>query len=169
MSVPAKISDLIGALEFESEEHQTWFDRQTGQIVMAANEVMTALEEGDDERLAELPDWQKEEIETGRQVMEDTGERFIDAPDKFDFHEYRHMERFVRSIPDESDAEQLWRAIKGKGAFRSFKDTLRRLGIENLWYRYRDEAMKDFAIAWAESNKIPYIDDTAKASDNQGV
>ena len=76
--------------------------------------------------------------------MEDTGERFIDAPDKFDFHEYRHMERFIRSIPDESNAEQLWRAIKGKGAFRSFKDTLHRLGIEDRWYRYRDEAMKDF-------------------------
>ena len=43
MSVSAKISELIAALEFESEEHQTWFDRQTGQIVVVDKEVMTAL------------------------------------------------------------------------------------------------------------------------------
>ena len=31
---PAKLSDLIDPLEFDSEEHVTRFDRQTGRIVI---------------------------------------------------------------------------------------------------------------------------------------
>ena len=69
------------------------------------------------------------------------------------------MERFSRSLEDESAAEQLWRAIKGKGAFRHFKDTLHRLKIEKQWYEYRDKAMKEFVIDWAESHGVAYIDD----------
>ena len=69
-------------------------------------------------------------------------------------------EQFIQSWPDESVAGQLWRAIKGKGAFRYFKDTLHRLGIEKRWYEYRDKAMKDFIISWAEDNGVAYVDDT---------
>jgi hypothetical protein len=33
------------------------------------------------------------------------------------------MERFIGTVENAEAAEQLWRAIKGKGAFRYFKDT----------------------------------------------
>lgn len=168
MSARAKLSDLIEALAFDSEFHRTWFDRQTARSVIVSEEVMTALEQGDEEALNESPDWQKEEIAIGREVFADgEGNRFIDAPNKFEFHEYHHMEKFIRSLPDETIAEQLWRAIKGKGAFRYFKDTLHRLGIEQQWYEYRENAMKEFVIAWAESNGIAWVDDLKRRSDKQ--
>jgi len=162
MKAPAKLSDLIDALEFESEEYLSRFDRQNGRIVAVDRAVMSALEEGDEHGLAGLPEWQQEEVKIGREVLEDGDERFIDPPDRFDFHEYQHMERFIQSLPDESMADQLWRAIKGKGAFRYFKDTLHRLGIEKRWYAYRFDAMKEFVVNWAEDNGVAYIDDTAE-------
>lgn len=100
-------------------------------------------------------------MEIARAVCDDKGERFIDAPDKFDFHEYRHMERFIETVEDGEAAEALWRAIKGRGAFRRFKDTADRLGLLDQWFRYRDEAMKEFVIAWAEANNVPFEDDLA--------
>jgi hypothetical protein len=137
------------------------FDRQMGRVVSVDRDVMNGVEEDDEERLDGLPDWQKDEVEIARAVCDDNGERFIDAPDKFDFHEYRHMERFIETIEDGEAAEALWRAIKGRGAFRYFKDTADRLGLLDRWFRYRDAAMKAFVIEWAEANNVPFEDDVA--------
>jgi hypothetical protein len=160
MNPSAKLSELIDALEFESEESVTRFDRQTGRIVSVDRHILSAFEEGEPDKLGDLPDWQKEGLEIAKAVAEDAGERFIDAPDKFDFHEYRHMERFIGSVENAQAAEELWRAIKGKGAFRYFKDTARRLGLLDQWCRYRDESVKEHVIAWAEANQVTVEDDT---------
>ena len=164
MNPPAKLSDLIEALEFDSPMHIMYFDRQTGRVVSVDRDVMNGVEEGDEERLNGLPDWQKDEVEIARAVCDDNDERFINAPDKFDFHEYRHMECFIETLEDEEAARALWRAIKGKGAFRYFKDTADRLGLLDRWFRYRDGAMKEFVISWAEANNIPFEDDLAGRS-----
>ncbi|MEK7826964.1 MAG: hypothetical protein AAB299_04380, partial [Thermodesulfobacteriota bacterium] len=100
MNPSAKFSDLIEALEFDSPMHIMYFDRQTGRVVSVDRDVMNGVEEGDEEKLRGLPDWQKDEVEIARAVCDDNGERFIDAPDKFDFHEYHHMECFIETLED---------------------------------------------------------------------
>jgi hypothetical protein len=160
MNPSAKLSELIDALEFKSEESVTRFDRQTGRMVSVDRHILSAFEEGQEDELGDLADWQKEGLEIAKAVAEDVGERFIDAPDKFDFHEYRHMERFIGTVENTQAAEELWRAIKGKGAFRYFKDTAHRLGLLDRWYRYRDEAVKEHVIAWAEASQVMVEDDT---------
>jgi hypothetical protein len=160
MNPSAKLSELMETLEFESEESVTRFDRQTGHIVSVDRHILSAFEEGEENELGELPDWQKEGLEIARAVAGDAGERFIAAPDKFDFHEYRHLERFIGTVENTRAAEELWRAIKGKGAFRYFKDTARRLGLLDQWYRYRDAAVKEHVLAWAEANEVTIEDDT---------
>ena len=162
MNPPAKLTDLMDAIEFEFEDYHTYFDRQTGRIISVEKTILSAVEEGDDDALTDAPDWQGEEVEAAKAIVDDPGSRFIPPPYKFDFNEYRHMERFIRSLPDTKAAEQLWRAIKGRGAFRYFKDTLYRLGIEKQWFRYRDEQLKQFVIEWAEANNVAYEDDTQK-------
>ena len=49
----------MDALEFESVERRTYFDRHTGRIVTVADTFLTAVEEGEEEALRSLPDWQK--------------------------------------------------------------------------------------------------------------
>jgi hypothetical protein len=126
---PIKLSELIEALEYDSDEHVTRVDLQNGSVVMVDLSLFEVVEEGDEERLSDLPDWQKEQVEIARAIVANSGERFVEAPDKFEFHEYRHMEWFISTVEDTEAAEQLWRAIKGKGAFRYFKDTANRLEI----------------------------------------
>ena len=156
---PIKLSELIEAVEFDSDEYGSWVDLQTGTLVRVEDAVLNAVEENDDDLLENLPDWQKPEIEIARAVLADSGERFVDPPDKFDFNEYSHMERFIGTIEDAAAAEQLWQAIKGKGAFRYFKDTAHRLGVLKKWYAYRSSAQKEFVRDWAEANQIPVEDD----------
>ena len=95
MNPPAKLSDLIDLLEMESPEYCTRFDRHTGQIVSVDHSILSAVEEGRADSLTDLPDWQKKEVELARALCEDAGERFLRPPDKFEFHEYRQMERFI--------------------------------------------------------------------------
>ncbi len=159
MNPLAKLSELTDALEFESVDRRTYFDQHTGRIVSVEDRILSAVEEGKDEALTNVPDWQKEEVETARAIVNHSGDRFIDPPGKFEFNEYRHMERFIGALPDAEAAEQLWRAIKGHGAFHHFKDTLYRLGIQDQRFGYRDKAMKEFVIGWADANNVPYEDD----------
>jgi len=164
MNPPAKLSDLIDLLEMESPEYCTRFDRHTGQIVSVDHSILSAVEEGRADSLTDLPDWQKKEVELARALCEDAGERFLRPPDKFEFHEYRQMEKFIGTLSDQEAADELWRAIKGKGAFRYFRDTLHRLGIQDEWHRHRVEAMKKFIVEWAEANNVSYKDNTAGKS-----
>jgi hypothetical protein len=159
MNPPAKLSDLIMAMEMEFEDYRSYFDRQTGRIVTVESSLLSAIEEGDEEEL-DLAEWEEKDLEIARAIASDDGKRFLPGPDKFDFHEYRQMERFIGSLDDEKAADQLWRAIRGRGAFRYFKDTIHRLGIQNEWYQFRDEALRQFVIGWAGENEVPFEDDT---------
>jgi hypothetical protein len=163
MNPPARLSELISALDMPTEEFRTYFDRKTGALVSVEDRMLSGLEDGEAEDTDDFADWQKEEYETAREIVADDRSRFIPPPDKFEFHEYRVMEEFVRSVEDEEAANQLWRAIDGRGAFRYFKDTLHRLGIQQLWYDYLEEAQREFVIEWAEENNVVVRDDLRKS------
>jgi hypothetical protein len=89
---------------------------------------------------------------------------FVALPDKFEIPEYSIMERFCLSLSDEGLQEglqeELLHAIRGSGAFRRFKDAIYRKEIQDDWYRFRDESIKDIAIDFLESEGIAWQDDT---------
>ncbi|MEH7302773.1 UPF0158 family protein [Neobacillus drentensis] len=60
--------------------------------------------------------------------------------------------------PDQRKQDCLLRAIKGKGAFRRFKDNIIDLGLEDQWYSYRSKCYKEIAIEWCRENNIEFID-----------
>jgi hypothetical protein len=163
MNPSVKLSDLILALEMPSEEFRHYFDRKTGAVVSVEETMLSSLEDGEEEDLDDLAEWQKEEYEVAKEIVADDGSRFLPPPDKFEFHEYRVMEEFIRSLDDNEAANQLWCAIKGRGAFRYFKDTLHRLGIQQSWYDYLEEAQREFVIEWAKENNVPFEDDLRKS------
>lgn len=156
---PIQLSELIETLEFDFPDYSTRVDLLNGCVVQLPVSLLSAMEDGDEKAADAVGDWEKEEVEIARAVVGDSGERFVAAPNKFDFHEYRHLERFIGTVENAEAAEQLLRAIKGKGAFRYFKDTASRLGLLEQWYRYRADVMKEFVRDWAEAKKVPYVDD----------
>jgi len=156
---PVKLSALLEALEFDFEETRTFVDLENGCVVMVQRSVLSDMEDGDEEALSDVPEWQKDEVEIARAIVADSGKRFVTPPDKYEFHEYREMERCIGTVRNAEAADQLSQAIRGKGAFRYFKDTADRLGLLNQWFQYRNDAMKEFVVDWAEDNNVPYEDD----------
>lgn len=66
------------------------------------------------------------------------------------------MEDFIDEIDNEEIKDELYESIRGKGAFRRFKDTIYNLNVKNSWYDFKAHALKKIAIEWCEENDIIY-------------
>lgn len=122
-----------------------------------SNEALSIAEESDeDDDFSQYPDWQKQIIMDALDIVVNW-DKYIALPDKYDINEYSIMEIFCFSLDNEKIMNELLYAIRGKGAFRRFKDKVQRLGIQPQWDKFREEAFKEIAIEWCEYNNIPYI------------
>ena len=57
-------------------------------------------------------------------------------------------------VTDEQMREKMLASLKGKGAFRRFKDTVFYLGIRDDCFAYRDNRFRDIAERWCMDNKL---------------
>ena len=154
MPLPVKLKAIIEGLELQSDEGSSHLNKATGEVVYVTDEDLRAAEE--EEPLDEFPEWQHEAIRIAGEMLET--DHYLPLPTKFDIHEYSIMERFCRSVDDDDMRDDLCNAIRGRGAFRYFKDRIHVYGIAEKWYRYRDDALREIAIAWCEENGIRYTE-----------
>jgi hypothetical protein len=139
-------------MDLSGDEVTSYINRETGELITLIDEELALAE--DPESAAEAPQWQEELLPKAREVLE-SGD-FIALPSKFDIHEWSIMDRFARSLTDTAMSDQLAAALHGRGAFRQFKDAVRRLGIADEWYRSRETALEEIAIDFLEAHGIAY-------------
>jgi len=151
MSKVISLRDIISALEAASDDCSSYLDPETGEIILVTEEERALAE---DECWEEAPDWQREVMPKIRAALE--GDRWLELPDSFDIHEWSIMERFSRAQRIERIQSELLDAIHGVGAFRAFRSAIRRLGLEQGWYQFRDEALADIARCWLEEHNLQY-------------
>ena len=91
-------------------------------------------------------------------VLEDDedDEFFIPLPTKEEVNDYQNMVNFTESIEDDKKCDWFENAIHGKGAFRRFRATLERFGMETEWYDYLEACHRELAIEWCEQHGIVY-------------
>lgn len=70
------------------------------------------------------------------------------------------MDEFTRSVVEGPLRTTLEDAIRGRGAFRRFKDLLPANGWAEARYRFRDAAYRAMAREWLDQYHVPYVDDT---------
>jgi len=151
MAATVRLNDIVDALEMQFDESSSFLDLDTGRIETVSHALLREAEEfGDAE--PDLPTWQKPEWEIAKRIV--STDRFQELPTKFEVHEWAIMQDFSRSVEPESISEDLLNAIHGPGAFRNFKDTLRRHGIEKAWFAFRTEALRQIALSWCKENQI---------------
>jgi hypothetical protein len=151
MPATVRLSDIIESLEMQIDEYSACLDRDTGQVESVSGDLLHRAEDGNED--PDLPEWQKQEWEIARQIVSSHG-RFLSLPSKFDVHEWETMRDFSLSVESVRIREDLLHAIHAAGAFRNFKDTVRRHAIEPAWFAFRAKALKQIAIDWCEENHI---------------
>lgn len=153
MNIQVSLKDIIEEMEVHFEESRSLLNIKTGKIVIVTSEDLRTAE--DEEPFDHLPEWEQENRMTAIDVVENF-ENYIELPTKYEVNEYEIMENFCLKVSDQRKQESLLRAIKGKGAFRRFKDKIMDFEIEDQWYSYRDECFKQIAIEWCQENKINF-------------
>jgi hypothetical protein len=151
MPATVLLKDIVDALEMQFDESSSFLDLDTGEIETVSKDLLSQAEESVDET-PDLPDWQQDEWETAKRIA--STDRFLSLPSKFDVHEWALMEEFSHSVGSSRIREDLLNAIHGSGVFRHFKDTLRGRRIEEDWFAFRTEALKEIALDWCEEHHI---------------
>jgi hypothetical protein len=114
-------------MEFQPNDGGAHLNKKTGEILIFSDDAIQAAEYGDPEE--NFFGGPEEEIEEAKQYLENEQD-YISLPSKFDIHEYAIMERFCETLHDDRMANELYRCLKGRGAFRRFKDAVHRYGAE---------------------------------------
>lgn len=162
----AKIAEIVDELQMQFDEWPSFLNSKTGKVVNVSTESLNKaeliIEQREEEEYSEealaaiLNDDDMEDVLKLAIEVEWNFENYIRLPDQFELDEYSMMEDFCYSIKNEKQSNALLEAISGKGAFRRFKDKIQYFGIQDDWYAYRDECLKQVAIKWCEANNIEY-------------
>ena len=137
--VPIDWDDLEIALTWQSDEHSYYLDLRTGKVPPHANwadeDIGGLSEEQLDEGLAEG--------------------RFVRVEPLPSSTEYHWMVRFAASVSNLHLRELLDVAVRGRGAFRRFKDVLTRCPAEReRWFAFHDARVREAMIEWLEEHDI---------------
>jgi Uncharacterised protein family (UPF0158) len=151
MATIISLREVIEAMEITSDDCVSYLDQDTGEIITVTEEQRHLAE---DESLEDIPEWQREMLPKIRAALE--SDRFLELPDRFDIHEWSIMDEFSQAQDSERIRQELLDAIHGAGAFRTFRSAIRRLGLEQSWYQFREEALAEIARNWLQEHKLPY-------------
>ena len=155
MAIVISLRDFVDEMQVFSDEEHAYLNKATGELTTITNDEIAVIESGDD--WSDYPEWQQSIFQNTEKVL--SSDDYLKLPNKFEIHEYEIMERFCLSIPNEKISDVFLDMIRGSGAFRRFKDLIYRYDIEKDWFKFKDEAYKEIAISWLESNGFSYNDD----------
>jgi len=151
-----------------------FFDLETGETIMVTEETNSLLEElyelaaeEDPDAEPNLPaliaregihDWQAEMLLDADHVEREFGVRIVRVPRTESREGYRDMEDFIDTVEDARLADLLSSAIRGRGAFRRFKDVLLDHEPERQrWFAFKNRRDEQRVVDWLESLGIEPI------------
>lgn len=125
-----KLATIVDAMEKSDNETRAWLNSATGEISFAHDETAT------------------------------DAEQWIALPAGDDIDEYGIMQDFIDTLPFSqlAQAQELDDAIQGKGAFRKFKDKVKKLGFEIAWQTFQTAVFAEIAQEWAAEFDVAVID-----------
>ena len=151
MGIPVSLKQVAEELEALPEGWTAYIHRETGELYSFSDEEAAQAEgeEGD-----ELADWEMESVAKAREVLD--SEVWIALPGKFEINEWEIMRDFAQSQTDREGAENLLRAIHGRGAFRYFKDKVNQYGLQDEWFEFKKRSLEEIAREALKEAGIPF-------------
>ncbi len=138
-----KLSEILECLEMADWESSCYYARQSDEIL----HIFDGMVNG----------------ETNAQLIEDIREGDIDdyipLPGYYDINEHQMMEDFIAALPSGEKQSSLFNAIRGRGAFRRFKNKIYQFDLEEVWYAFRDKCYEKIARDWCQAHAIDLIED----------
>jgi hypothetical protein len=176
-----KLDDLAENMDMASVELKAYLDVEAGEVLYIHQEVWRDLETvwedlpeslssaTPDERRAALVEaiaeqeylnTDEEQILEADAIEDGLGTRYEQLPEQDSREGYQDMEAFIETVEDRRLYSRLDRAIRGRGAFRRFKDELRDApeSEEQRWFAFKLDRQRERARRWLDANDIDLIE-----------
>jgi hypothetical protein len=172
------VAELVAAFDDASAEVSAYLDLDTGEVIRVTPDARMELdgiypelpEEPMDEetRTAAFaavferqgtPEWMQEVVREADVIERDFGTRFLALPQHDSREAYADMEAFIETVNSPQLEERLWVAIRGRGAFRRFKNELIDDPAEiTRWFGFKDARMRARVLQWLADEGIEPIE-----------
>jgi len=84
---------------------------------------------------------------------------YIKLPTRYEMNEYKWLQEFADSYPDNKISIGLQVAIIGQGAFQRFNVAIKAYQIAPEWYNFKKKKRIEAAKTWCLENNIELIND----------
>jgi len=152
VTVKVKLQDIVDEMVMDFPDQLRLIHITSGKVFSLLQEFLTDVEYG--KPYDDLPEWHQEQIFLAIDLLENE-DNYISLPTQFDINEYGMMKDFC-FMQKGSRQNELLNAIKGKGAFRRFKDRIYDFDLEDAWYTFRDECYQQIAIDFCKQHGLEY-------------
>lgn len=156
MAAKVKIGEVMDMMDGFPEEYSAMVNTNTGEVILVEKNYLRKAE--DEVPYEGLPDWEQETMKLAYDIIDDEDDKYIPLPSSFDIDDYDMIERFSASVKDPVQRDELLHTIRGKGAFRRFRDHVEYFGLLHDWYAYRDQRYRDIAIDFCEMNGLEWVE-----------
>ena len=155
MALPVSLKEVAGELQGLPTEATAYINRRTGKLSFLSDEIKREVEQAED--ASDLSGWMADLYPDLNELLE--SDDWLELPLAREINDYPIMRDFCESRPDHDERTTLLRAIKGRGAFRRFKQLAHELDVIDEWYAYELAAYKQIAADWLDTRDIPYVDE----------
>ncbi len=143
--------DLEMAFDSGFDETTYYLDLETGEVPMVTDEASTT---STTRRTTSWIGRSRQPSRRGRlrKGRGGEGDRYVSVPERSSHEGYLDMERFIFTVANPRLRDRFDRAIQGRGAFRSFRDTLADQHREQAhWNAFEQQRMQRRMLDWLES------------------
>ena len=150
--LPIDFEEIAMAMEFDRDYNEYYLDGETGEVIIIMIEYLHEAEEeleSDEESEGHDHDWMNEMLDQARAIIRDSKDRYHYIPQQSSDEGWQIMENFIEEVDEENLQEKLYIAIRGKGAFRRFKDVLLNYpDHREQWFAFKNDAHKKEIMEW---------------------
>jgi hypothetical protein len=160
-----------------SPEISVYLDLDTGEVINVTEDIRFELDaiyeelpedQTEEEHAAAFAaalerrdpqDWMNDVLKEADAVERGDGTRYLRLPDRDSREGYGVMEAFIETVARPQLQELLWSAIRGRGAFRRFKDVLIDDPAENeRWFAFKATRMRERVLEWLADERIQLVE-----------
>lgn len=151
------IQKIVDELQMRFMDTTVYYNKQTGETLNVQYDDFRIVEDDDFENnIQDYPKWQREHLKEVYDLLYNDIDNYIALPNNFEIKDSDIMEEFIETVFNNNKRIQLENCMWQKGMYRKFKDKLIEIGLENEYYKFYDEKLKEIAIEWCKENDLEY-------------
>lgn len=151
------IQKIVDELQMRFMDSTVYYNKVTGETLNVQDDDFRIAQDDDFENnIQDYPEWQREHLKEVYDLLYNDVDNYIALPNNFEIKDSDIMEEFIETVSNNNKRIQLENCMWQKEMYRKFKDKLIEIGLENEYYKFYDEKLKEMAIEWCKKNNLEY-------------